>query len=264
MGAANVSSALVGSFALAGSVSRSMVNYASGAATQIANLISAVVLVISLMFLTPYLFSLPKAVLGVIVIMSVLPMIDFKHIRRCWAFNKADAISLLFTFSSSLLLGVEIGIWAGIACSMILFMHRTTHPHIAEVGRADGGYFRNVNRLNVKTQKNAVYLRIDENLFFANVQYIENYIMERCSQNQEIKHLVLIFSSVSSVDESALDTLETLILNLREADITLHLSDVKGIILDKLKLTDIFATLSPGKLFFTADEAMSYLENNNE
>lgn len=264
LGAANVGSALVGSFALAGSVSRSMVNYTSGAATQVANLVSAVVLVISLLFLTPYLFSLPKAVLGVIVIMSVLPMIDFKHIRRCWAFNKADAISLLFTFLSSLLLGVEIGIWAGIACSLILFMHRTTHPHIAEVGRAEGGYFRNVNRLNVKTQRDTVYLRIDENLFFANVQYIENYIMERCGQSQDVKHLVLIFSSVSSVDESALETLETLILNLREADITLHLSDVKGIIQDKLKLTDIFETLAPGKLFFTADEAMSYLENNNE
>lgn len=264
LGAANIGSALIGSFALAGSVSRSMVNYASGAVTQVANLVSAVVLVISLFFLTPYLISLPKAILGVVVIMSVLPMIDFKHIRRCWAFNKADAISLLFTFLSSLLLGVEIGIWAGIACSMILFMHRTTHPHIAEVGRAQGGYFRNVNRLNVETQKHSVYLRIDENLFFANVQYIENYIMERCEQNQEVKNLVLIFSSVSSIDESALETLETLILNLREAGITLHLSDVKGIIQDKLKLTDILLTLAPGKLFFTADEAMSYLENNNE
>ncbi|MEP2600037.1 MAG: SulP family inorganic anion transporter, partial [Paraglaciecola sp.] len=263
LGAANIGSALIGSFALAGSVSRSMVNYASGAVTQVANLVSAAVLVISLLFLTPYLISLPKAILGVIVIMSVLPMIDFKHIRRCWAFNKADAISLLFTFLSSLLLGVEIGIWAGIACSMILFMHRTTHPHIAEVGRAEGGYFRNVNRLNVETQKHSVYLRIDENLFFANVQYIENYIMERCEQNPDVKNLILIFSSVSSIDESALETLETLILNLREAGITLHLSDVKGIIQDKLKLTDILLTLAPGKLFFTADEAMNYLENNN-
>ncbi|MBO1256898.1 sulfate permease [Alteromonas sp. 5E99-2] len=264
LGAANIGSSLIGSFALAGSVSRSMVNYASGAVTQAANLISAAVLVISLLFVTPYLINLPKAVLGVIVITSVLPMIDFKHIRRCWVFNKADAISLLFTFLSSLFFGVEIGIWAGIACSMVLFIHRTTHPHIAEVGRAEGGYFRNVNRLNVKTQKHTVYLRIDENLFFANVQYIENYIIDRCKQSPEVKHLVLLFSSVNSIDESALETLEALILNLREANITLHLSDVKGIIQDKLKLTDILQILPPGKLFFTADQAMNHLENLNE
>ncbi|MEP0357010.1 MAG: sulfate permease [Paraglaciecola sp.] len=264
LGAANIGSSLLGSFALAGSVSRSMVNYASGAVTQMANVISAAALVTSLLFLTPYLINLPKAMLGVIVIMSVLPMIDFKHIQRCWAFNKADAISLLFTFLSSLLLGVEIGIWAGIACSMVLFLRRSTHPHIAEVGRAESGYFRNIKRLNVETQKHTVYLRIDENLFFANVQYIENYIMERCGQTSDIKHLVLIFSSVSSIDESALETLEALILNLREAGITLHLSDVKGIIQDKLKLTDILLTLAPGKLFFTANEAMNYLENNTE
>ncbi|MFT2091449.1 SulP family inorganic anion transporter [Paraglaciecola sp. 2405UD69-4] len=264
LGVANIGSGLVGSFAVAGSVSRSMVNFASGAITQMANVISGCVLLLSIIFLTPYLFHLPKAVLGVIVIMSVLPMIEFKHIRRCWVFNKADAISLLFTFFSSLFLGIEIGIWAGIACSIVLFMHRTTHPHIAEVGRADSGYFRNVNRLNVKTQKNAVFLRIDENLFFANIQYIENYILERCAKSQEVTNLVLIFSSISSIDESALDTLEKLIVNLRERGITLHLSDVKGIIQDKLKLTDIFKTLAPGKLFFTADDAMNYIENKNK
>lgn len=260
LGVVNIGSALIGSFALAGSVSRSMVNFASGAVTQVANILSAVVLLISIVFLTPYLFSLPKAILGVIVIMSVLPMIDFRHVARCWRFNKADAISLLFTFFSSLFFGVEIGIWAGIVCSVVLFIHRTTHPHIAEVGRAKSGYFRNVNRLNVETQKHIVFLRIDENLFFANVQHIENYIMERCDGNHNVKHLVLIFSSVSSIDESALETLENLILNLRESGVTLHLSDVKGIIQDKLRLTDIFKTLAPGKLFFTADEAMNYLE----
>jgi SulP family sulfate permease len=261
LGIANIGSALVGSFALAGSVSRSMVNFTSGAATQLANVISAGVLLISIVVLTPYMFNLPKSILGVIVIMSVLPMIDFRHIVQCWKFNRADGISLLFTFFSSLIFGVEIGIWAGIACSIVLFIHRTTHPHIAEVGRASSGYFRNVKRLNVETHKHTVFLRIDENLFFANIQYIENYIMDRCDVKHDVKHLVLIFSSVSSIDESALETLENLILNLRGSGVTLHFSDVKGIIQDKLRLTNIFNTLTPGKLFFTADEAMDYLKS---
>lgn len=261
LGVTNVGAALTGTFALAGSVSRSMVNYATGAATQVANIISALIVLLTILFLTPYFYYLPQAVLGAIVIMSVLPMIELSNIKQCWRFNKADAISLLVTFFAALLLGVELGIWAGIGCSIVLFLHRSSQPHIAEVGRAENGYFRNIKRLHVETLPNCVFLRIDESLYFANVQHVENYVMKRCAQAPELEHLVLIFSSVSSFDESALESLENLIVNLRNSGVTLHLSDVKGIIQDQLRLTDIFETLAPGQLFYTADEAMNCLKD---
>ena len=260
LGVTNLSSALTGSFALAGSVSRSMVNYSAGAATQIANVVSACVVLITILFLTPWFYYLPQAVLGAIVIMSVLPMIALNNLRQRWQFNKADAISLLVTFFATLLLGVELGIWAGIACSIILLLQRASHPHIAEVGRAKNGYFRNINRLDVETLPNTIFLRIDESLYFANVQYVESAIMKRCAKHDGLEHLVLIFSSVSFVDESALESLERLIINLKSSGIMLHFSDVKGMVQDKLKLTDIEEKLKPGQMFYTADEAMTFLK----
>ena len=264
LGATNIGAAFMGGLSLAGSVSRSMVNFASGAVSQIANVVSAIVILITVLFLTPYFYYLPQAVLGAIVVMSVLPMIELKNIRQCWRFNRADAISLLVTFVATLLLGVEWGIWAGIGCSLVLFIQRSSQPHIAEVGRADNGHFRNITRLNVETLPNAVFLRIDESLYFANVKHVEDHIMNRCNEDRELEHVVLLFSSVSSIDETALESIKRMIVNLRESGITLHLSDVKGMIRDQLKLTDILDVLAPGKLFYTADEAMRFLQSDKD
>ena len=262
LGVANVGSALTGTFSLAGSLSRSLVNYYAGARTQVANIISAAIILLTVLFFTPLLYFLPQAVLGVIVIASVLPMVGVDKILHYWSINKADAVSLSITFAAVLMLGVDRGIWIGIGCSMVLLIHRTSKPHIAVVGRVQGGTsFRNSEKLDVETLNNSVFLRIDESLYFANVQHVEDYILNYCSNRPSLRHIVIIFSSVNFIDGSALETCERLVVSLRSSGLTLHLCEVKGIVHDQLKKTNLLTLLEPGKVFYSADEAMQYIES---
>lgn len=259
LGAANVGSALIGTFVLAGSLSRSVLNFASGARTQMANVFSAMFTLCAVLWVSAYFSFLPQAILAVIVMYSILPMLGFKQLFSGWSFNKADTLSRAITFIAVLVVGVEAGIWTGICCSLILLIHRSTHPHIAEVGLSANGYFRNIKRLNVKTIPNTVFLRIDENLYFANVNYIEDYALQRCADKPRVKHLVLILSSVNAIDESALEVIERLSYNLKEQGILLHLSNIKGIVLDQLRQSNLQQHIAPGKLFYTANDAMKTL-----
>jgi len=262
LGMSNISSAFTGTFALAGSISRSMTNHVSGAKTQVANIVSAIIVMISLIFFTHLFYFLPHAVLAAIVIMSVIPMVDINRIYQCWIYNKADAISLLTTLIAVLTLGMEYGIWVGVACSIMLLVYRSSQPHIAVLGRVhNSDHFRNINRLDVETLEVGSFLRIDESLYFANIQHVENFILKHCVSRPKIRHVVLVFNSVNFVDESALETLQGMISNLLSMNITLHLSEIKGVVNDQLKRTDLYQKLVPGKVFLTTADAMVYIKN---
>ncbi|MBB1486297.1 sulfate permease [Oceanospirillum sp. D5] len=260
LGAANLGAAFSGAYPVAGGFGRSMVNDASGARTTIASLITATGMTLTVLFFTSWFYFLPKAVLGVIVIMAVLPLIDLTGIRKTWRFNRADALTLAVTFVSVLLMGVEAGLIAGVVLSVALLLHRNSHPHMAVVGRVgDSEHFRNIERFDVQTNPGCLGLRIDENLYFANTRYIEDEVMVIVSRQPNLKHLVLICSAINFIDASALETLEMLRDNLKESGITLHLADVKGPVMDQLQETDFIEHMSPGKVFLSTHEAMQSL-----
>ncbi len=257
LGFANIGAAFGGAYPVAGGFGRSMVNDASGAQTTVASVITASGLALTVLYFTPWFYYLPKAVLGVIVIMAVLPLIDLSGIKKTWNFNRADALTLAVTFGMVLVAGVEAGLLAGMVLSVALLLHRTSHPHIAVVGRVgDSEHFRNVKRFEVKTNPCCLGLRIDENLYFANTRYIEDEVMAIVSEQPQLQHLVLICNGISFIDASAVETREMMIENLREAGITLHLSDVKGPVMDQLKQTHFLQHLAPGQVYLSTHEAM--------
>ena len=257
LGFANIGAAFGGAYPVAGGFGRSMVNDASGAQTTVASVITASGLALTVLFFTPWFYYLPKAVLGVIVIMAVLPLIDLSGIKRTWNFNRADALTLAVTFGMVLIAGVEAGLLAGMVLSVALLLQRTSKPHIAVVGRVgDSEHFRNVKRFEVKTNPCCLGLRIDENLYFANTRYIEDEVMAIVSEQPQLQHLVLICNGISFIDASALETLEMMIENLRESGITLHLSDVKGPVMDQLRQTHFLQHMAPGQVYLSTHEAM--------
>ncbi len=257
LGFANIGAALGGAYPVAGGFGRSMVNDASGAQTTVASVITASGLALTVLYFTPWFYYLPKAVLGVIVIMAVLPLIDLSGIKNTWSFNRADALTLAVTFATVLAVGVEAGLLAGMVLSVALLLQRTSKPHIAVVGRVgDSEHFRNVKRFEVKTNPCCLGLRIDENLYFANTRYIEDEVMAIVSEQPQLQHLVLICNGISFIDASALETLEMMTENLKESGITLHLSDVKGPVMDQLKQTDFLHRLKPGQVYLSTHEAM--------
>ncbi|SEF44522.1 SulP family inorganic anion transporter [Oceanospirillum linum] len=260
LGFANIGAAFGGAYPVAGGFGRSMVNDASGAQTTVASVITASGLALTVLYFTPWFYYLPKAVLGVIVIMAVLPLIDLSGIKNTWNFNRADALTLAITFAVVLIAGVEAGLLAGMLLSVALLLQRTSKPHIAVVGRVgDSEHFRNVKRFEVKTNPCCLGLRIDENLYFANTRYIEDEVMAIISEQPQLQHLVLICNGISFIDASALETLEMMVDNLRESGITLHLSDVKGPVMDQLRQTDFLHRLQPGQVYLSTHEAMREL-----
>ena len=260
LGAANLMAAFSGTFALAASMSRSAVNHSAGAQTTIASIVCALGVLITLLFLTPFFYYLPLAVLGAIVVMSVASMIEVEQLKRCWRVNRTDAYSLVATFFTVLVFGIELGITVGILGSVMLVVYRASHPHMEVVGReGNSEHFRNIKRHQVNTEQGILAIRVDESIYFSNVQCIEEYILEKAKDAPEIKHIVLVFSSVSFVDTTALDALEAMQKKLLEASILLHLAEVKGPVMDQLEQTFFIETLMPGQIFFTTDDAFKSL-----
>ncbi|RME33694.1 MAG: STAS domain-containing protein, partial [Gammaproteobacteria bacterium] len=206
---------------------------------------------------------LPRPVLPVIVLVSVFRLFDLETLVHSWRYNRADAACLLTTFIAVLLIGLERGLLLGVATSLLLYLWRTSHPHITEIGRlGDSEQFRSVERHEVRTSPRVLLARVDESLYFANADYLEERLLALVAERPELRDVVLVCSGVNFIDSSALLTLEQLIDRLRDAGVTLHLADLKEPVLDALEQSDLLHRLRPGKVFLSAHQAMNELESD--
>ncbi len=258
LGAANLGAAFSGGYPVTGGFSRSVVNYEAGANTALASLITAVLMALSVIFLTPLFYFLPQAVLAAIILVAVIGLIDVKTFRHVWAYNKADAVSMIITFMAVLLIGIENGILVGMAATILLYVWRTSRPHVAVVGRmGQSEVYRNVLRHPVETCETAVAIRVDESLYFANTKYLEDTILQHTADKPEIDDIVLIMTAVNFIDASALETLETLQTELRDAGVNLHLAGIKGPIMDRLKQIGFINQFGLQYIHFRTHDAMA-------
>ena len=258
LGASNIAAAMSGGYPVTGGFARSVVNFDAGAETPAAGAFTAIGILLAAMFLTPLLYFLPKATLAATIIVAVLGLVDFHILKATWRYHRADFTAVLATILLTLGFGVEIGVSAGVVLSIVLYLYKTSRPHIAEVGLVPGTqHFRNIDRHNVMTHPELVTLRLDENLYFANARYIEDYLLARTGRGG-LKHVVLMCSAVNEIDLSALETLEELDRQLSDSGITLSLSEVKGPVMDRLQRTDFLDHLS-GDVYLTQYAAMRAL-----
>ncbi len=264
LGAANIGAAMTGAYPVTGGFSRSVVNFNAGAKTPVAAIVTAIIIAFVLIAFTPLLFHIPKAALAAVIIVAIATLIDIASFRHAWEYNKADGLSYLITFGSVLWFGVEIGILIGIGVSLGLYLWRTSKPHMAVVGRVgDSEHFRNVLRHNVRTDENILLLRIDENLYFANVSYLEDKIQRYVAEKPGIKHLVLIANAVNEIDASALDSLTQLRIRLADSGVTMHMAEVKGPVMDRLRHINFIENLAPGRIFLSTHEAVENLRDDS-
>lgn len=259
LGAANLAASFSGGYPVTGGFARSVVNFDAGAETPAAGAFTAVGIAIAALFLTPLLHSLPIATLAATIIVAVLSLVEFKTPREIWRYSKPDFAAMAATVLVTLLLGVEPGVMAGVALSLALFLWRSSRPHAAIVGRVpETGHFRNVKRHKVITDPRIVTVRVDESLTYLNARWLEEFVLEAIADHPEIEHLVLMCSAVNAIDASALESLEAINHRLREAGVRLHLSEVKGPVMDRLQRSHFLAALT-GRVFLSQDEAFSML-----
>ncbi|WP_019953985.1 SulP family inorganic anion transporter [Yoonia vestfoldensis] len=256
LGAANIGASLTGGFPVTGGFSRSVVNFDAGAATPAAGAFTAVGLAIAAVALTPLIYFLPIATLAATIIVAVLSLVDFSILKRSWAYDRADFAAVATTILLTLGLGVEAGISAGVLLSVLLHLYRSSKPHIAEVGQVPGTeHFRNILRHKVITHPSIVTLRVDESLYFANARYLEDRIQARVAGDKDVRHVILQCSAINEIDFSALESLEAINERLREMDVKLHLSEVKGPVMDRLAEQHFLHQLT-GKVFLSQYDAV--------
>ncbi|MBE9637702.1 SulP family inorganic anion transporter [Salipiger mangrovisoli] len=262
LGASNIGSALSGGFPVTGGFSRSVVNFDAGAETPAAGAYTAVGIGLATLLLTPLLFFLPKATLAATIIVAVLSLVDFSILKKTWTYSKVDFTAVSATIVLTLLVGVEVGVSAGVLLSILLHLYKTSKPHVAEVGLMPGTHhFRNVLRHDVETLPGVLTLRVDESLYFVNARFLEEYVLARVAECRNLRHVVLMFPAVNEVDMSALETLEEINRRLSEQGITLHLTEVKGPVMDRLKRSHFLQDLS-GQVFLSQYEAWCALKPN--
>ncbi|WP_052166359.1 SulP family inorganic anion transporter [Methylobacter tundripaludum] len=264
LGVANLAAAVSGGMPVAGGFSRTMVNFAAGARTQMAMLIAAGLLALAVIFFSPLFENIPKAALAAIILVAIIPLVKLSDIAHTWRYDRGDGIAETATLLGVLVYGIEEGITLGIILTLISHLRKTSQPHIAVVGRIPGTeHYRNIKRHSVETWPHLLLLRVDESITFANINYIEEFINAELRRQPNLKHIVLIFTSISDIDTTALEVLENLNHTLQASKMTLHISEAKGPVLDKLEKTDFLRQLKPGKAFFHTEDAVRELGENN-
>lgn len=260
LGAADLAASLTSGYPVTGGFSRSSVNFSAGANTGLASILTAGLIALTVIFLTPLFYYLPNTVLAAIIIVAVLGLIDLATLRHVWQYSRADAASWLVTFGAVLIFGIEAGILAGVATSIALYLWRTSRPHMAVVGRVgDSEHFRNVLRHPVQTCPHVIAVRVDESLYFANTKYLEDQLLAMVAERPEVRSLLLICSAVNFIDASALETLESLAHELHDAGVRLYLAEVKGPVMDRLRSIGFVGELGEERIFLSTHDAMRAL-----
>ncbi|EAQ29850.1 sulfate permease [Erythrobacter sp. NAP1] len=257
LGSANIASALSGGYPVTGGFARSAVNFDAGAQTPAAGALTAVGIAFATLFLTPLLFNLPIATLAATIIVAVLSLVDLKTPGQLWRYSKTDFTAHAVTIAITLIAGVEMGVIAGVGVGLVLFLWRASRPHAAIVGRVpETEHFRNIARHKVFTVPHVLSIRIDEALTYLNARWLEEYVLEEVADRPSVRHVILMCSAVNEVDASGLESLEAINHRLGDGGIGLHLSEVKGPVMDRLKRTHFIEELN-GKVFLTQDKAFA-------
>ncbi|MFN4008801.1 MAG: SulP family inorganic anion transporter [Pannonibacter sp.] len=260
LGASNIAAAVSGGYPVTGGFARSVVNFDAGAETPAAGAYTAVGIALATLFLTPLLANLPQATLAGTIIVAVLSLVDFKALKRTWVYSKSDFAAMAATILLTLGVGVEAGITSGVVLSVLLYLFRTSRPHMAVVGIVPGTeHFRNVQRHRVLTGTKVLSVRVDESLYFANSRFLEDRILELVAERPTLEHVVLMCPAVNVIDASAFETLEELNRRLKDSGVKFHLSEVKGPVMDRLQRTDFLQHLT-GEVFLTQYQAFCTLD----
>jgi SulP family sulfate permease len=246
LGAANLVGSLFGGYPVAGGFSRTALNAQAGARTPVASLVTALVVAVTLVFLTPAFFYLPKAVLAAIIVTAVVGLIDLKEVQHLFKVKRTDLVLLLVTFFGTLAWGVVQGLVIGAAASLVWLVLATTRPHLAVLGRVPGTHvFRNIQRFSsLVTYRGVLAIRMDAQFYFGNVAYLRETLakLER-EAHEPISSIILDASSISRLDSSGEAALSEMLDEYQERSVALYICGAIGPVRDVLERSGLLDKL---------------------
>jgi len=267
LGLANVFGSFFQSYPTTGGFSRTAVNDQAGAKTGLASIISATLIIITLLFLTPYFYNLPKAILASVIMVAVFGLIDYKEAIHLLKSNITDFWMLIATFISTLTFGVEIGIGLGVILSLGMVLFQTTRPHTARLAKVPNTHFyRNMERFSdLEINEEILIYRFDAQIFFANTNFFKDklYEYERLKKDN-LKLLIIDGESINNIDSTAIHAFEEIVSDFKSRNITVYFTGIKGPVRDKLLKSGFMEKAKPDHFFMSIQEAVDYFETDKK
>jgi SulP family sulfate permease len=257
-GISNIVGSLSQSFPVSGSFSRSAVNLNAGAVTGMSNVFAGLIVLITLLFLTPLLYHLPQAVLAAVIMMAVVGLVNFKAISHAWHTHKHDGIAAVVTFFTTLAFAPHLdnGIMIGAGLAIILYLYRTMKPRVAILGRHPDGTLRDVKVHNLPVSENVIAMRYDGSLYFANVPYFEDTVLEAVSHNTQARHLLIVSDGINQLDASGDEVIHHLVERLRSNGIRVVFSGLKKQVLDVMSHSGLLDYIGQENIFSDEERAL--------
>ncbi len=265
LGLSNMVGSLFQSYPVTSSFSRSAIYYEANPRTNLATLFTAVMVLLTLLFLTPLFYYLPNAVLASIIMVSVYGLVDSGYARILWKFRKDEFLVLITTFLLTLFAGIMEGILTGVLISLLLMVYRTSNPHVAVLGNIKGTpYYRNINRFasDAIVRPDLLIVRFDAQLYFGNANFFKSHLKELIHQKgPDLKAVILNAEAINYIDSSAALTLKKLIESLYEKGIHFFIAGAIGPTRDILFSSGIMDLLPKACLFVETREAVEFIDH---
>lgn len=264
LGIANIGGAFFQAFPTTGGFSRTAVNDQAGAKTGLASIISAGLIVLTLLFLTPLFYYLPKAVLAAVIIMAVIGLVDLKAAKRLWKTDRSDFWMLLSTFVVTLAIGIEEGILTGVVLSLGMVIYRTSEPHYAVLGKIPGKpHYRNLARFDdLEDRKEGLIIRFDARLYFANASFFEETIDGLIRERLPLlKFFILDADSINGIDSSGIHALEQVYETCEKHHINFYVVGLKGPVRDQFNRSGLYQKIGEDHFFFRIQHAVDYFDS---
>ncbi len=266
LGLSNMVGSLFKAYPSTSSFSRSAINQESGGTTGMSSLISALMVLITLLFLTPLFYHLPKTVLAAIIIVAVFGLVNFKEAIFLWKANNLDFWLLIATFVSTLFFGIEYGIVIGVGLSLIILIFRTSRPYIVELGKVpNSNFYRNKERFSdVIIEDEVLVFRFDAQLFYANSSYFrDNLDLLASAKGDKLKLIVLDAESINRIDSTGLETLKERIRYYQKRNVLFYFAGVKGPVRDSLFRGKILEIIDINHFFMRVNGAVNYYKTGD-
>ena len=262
-GIGNIVGSLSQSYPTSGSFSRSAVNIGAGAVTGFSSVVTGIIVVVTLLWLTPLLYHLPQATLAAVIMMAVVGLINVQAVRHAWQANKQDGVVAVVSFVLTLAFAPHLdkGILIGAGLALILYLYRTMQPRVAVLARHADGTLRDADLFGLRTCESISVVRFDGSLYFANTSYFEDKVMERVALRPNLKYVIVVGDGINQVDATGEEMLAHLTERLDKAGIQVLFTGLKTQVLDVLTRTGLYARIGAGRFFRTEDQALDYSWN---
>lgn len=266
LGVANIGGSFFQAYPTTGGFSRTAVNDQAGANTGMAAIISALLIALTLLFLTPLFYYLPNAILASVIMVAVFGLIDIKEAVHLWHADRSDFWMLAVTFIGTLSLGIELGILIGVALSLGIIIFRTTMPHFAVLGKIpDKPHYKNIDRFDdLEVRPDILIMRFDARLYFANVAYFKDKIEEQIEKKgKALKLFILDANSINGMDSSGMHALEEIIELCHTLGVEFNLASVKGPVRDILVKGGLIDKIGEGHFFMRVQHAVDSFDEKD-